>query len=87
MNRDALCRILGLHGVPPKLTNLMSELYSGTKSAVRCGDIDTYGTGQHLNFKYYPVPYISLTYFQLLLNFVRGVYWPPHFSALAWTGF
>ena len=37
MNRDALWRILGLHGVPPKLIN-MSELYSGTESAVRCGD-------------------------------------------------
>ena len=39
MNWDALWRILGLCGVPPKLTNLMSELYSGTESAVRCGDI------------------------------------------------
>ena len=29
----------------------------------------------------------SLTYFQLLLEFVRGVYWPPHFSVLVWTGF
>ena len=29
--------ILGLRGVPPKLINLMSELYSGTESAVRCG--------------------------------------------------
>ena len=29
----------------------------------------------------------SLTYFQLLLEFVRGVSWPPHFSALVWTGF
>ena len=38
MNRDALWRILGLRGVPPKLINLMSELYSGTESAVRCGD-------------------------------------------------
>ena len=38
MNRDALWGILGLHGVPPKLINLMSELYSGTESAVRCGD-------------------------------------------------
>ena len=27
----------------------------------------------------------SPTYFQLLLDFVRGVYWPPHFSALVWT--
>ena len=29
----------------------------------------------------------SPTYFQLLLEFFRGVYWPPHFSALIWTGF
>ena len=27
----------------------------------------------------------SPTYFQLLLEFIRGVYWPPHFSALVWT--
>ena len=38
MNRDTLWRIIGLHGVPPKLIDLMSELYSGTESAVRCGD-------------------------------------------------
>ena len=38
MNRDALWRILGLHGVPTKLLNLMSELYSSTESAVRSGD-------------------------------------------------
>ena len=38
MNRDALWRILGLRGVPPKRINLMSELYSGTENAVRCGD-------------------------------------------------
>ena len=38
VNRDALWRILVLRGVPPKLINLMSELYSGTESAVRCGD-------------------------------------------------
>ena len=37
MNRDALWRILGLRGVPPKLNDLMSELYSGTESAVQCG--------------------------------------------------
>ena len=37
VNRDALWRILGLRGVPPKLINLMSELYSGTESAVKCG--------------------------------------------------
>ena len=38
VNRDAVWRFLGLHGVPPKLINLISELYSGPKSAVRCGD-------------------------------------------------
>ena len=38
VNRDALWRILGLRGVPPKLINLMSELYSGTERAARCGD-------------------------------------------------
>ena len=38
VNRDALWRILGLRGVPPKPINLMSELHSGTESAVRCGD-------------------------------------------------
>ena len=38
MNLDALWRILGLPGVPPKLIDLMSELYSGTEGAVRCGD-------------------------------------------------
>ena len=37
VNRDALWRILGLCGVPPKLIDLMSQLYSGTESAVRCG--------------------------------------------------
>ena len=31
-------RILGLRGVPPKLIDLMSELYSGTETAVRWGD-------------------------------------------------
>ena len=36
MNRDALWKILGLYGVPPKLINLISELYSGTESAVMC---------------------------------------------------
>ena len=30
VNRDALWRILGVRGVPPKRINLMSELYSGT---------------------------------------------------------
>ena len=37
VNQDAFCRILGLRGVPPNLSDLMSELYSGTESAVRCG--------------------------------------------------
>ena len=30
---------------------------------------------------------LSPTYFQLLLEFARGVYWPPQSSMLAWTGF
>ena len=38
LNQDSLRRILGLLGVPPQLQNLMSELYSGADSAVRCGD-------------------------------------------------
>ena len=38
VNRDSFWRILGLHGVPPKLIDPISELYSGTESAVRCGD-------------------------------------------------
>ena len=37
VNQDALWRILHLHGVPPKLIDLMSELYYETESAVRCG--------------------------------------------------
>ena len=37
MNWDTLWRILGLRGMPPKLIDLMSELYSGTESAVKCG--------------------------------------------------
>ena len=66
MNKDALWRILDLRGVPPKLIDLMSELYSGTE----CCEMWWYNL-----------------HFQLLLEFVRGVYWPPHFSALVWTGF
>ena len=38
VTQDALWRILGLRGVPPNLIGLMSELCSGTESAVRCGD-------------------------------------------------
>ena len=30
VKRDALWRVLGLRGVPPKLNDLMFELYSGT---------------------------------------------------------
>ena len=41
VNQDALWRILGLRGVPPKLINLISELYSGTESAVRTVLTDT----------------------------------------------
>ena len=37
VNRDALWGILGLPGVPPKLIDLISELYCGTVSTVRCG--------------------------------------------------
>ena len=37
MNRDVLWRIICLRGVPPKPINVMSELNSGTESAVRCG--------------------------------------------------
>ena len=37
VNRDALWRILCLRGVPPKLINMISELYFGTENAVRCG--------------------------------------------------
>ena len=36
MNRDVLWRILALRGIQPKLVNLLSGVYSGTKSAVRC---------------------------------------------------
>ena len=38
VNRDALWKILGLCGAPPKLINLMSELHSGPEIAVWCGD-------------------------------------------------
>ena len=37
VNRDALWKFLDLRGAPPKLIDLMSELYSDTESAVRCG--------------------------------------------------
>ena len=35
VNWDALWKILRLRGLPTKLINLTSELYSGTESAVR----------------------------------------------------
>ena len=38
VNQAALWRILGLLGVPPKLIDLITELYSGTESAAKCGD-------------------------------------------------
>ena len=38
MDRDDPWINIGLHGMLPKLINLISELYSGTESAVRCGD-------------------------------------------------
>ena len=51
MNQDALWRSLGLRGVPPKLIDLMSDLYSGTESAVICGgtisDLFPVVTGVH----------------------------------------
>ena len=34
VNRDLLWRILALHGIQPKLVNLISGLYSGTESAL-----------------------------------------------------
>jgi exonuclease III len=35
VNRDALWRLLGKRGIPPKLISLLSALYSGTASAVK----------------------------------------------------
>ncbi len=37
VNRDALWKLLSLRGLPPKLIDLISALYSGTESVVRCG--------------------------------------------------
>ena len=37
VSRDGLWRILGLRGIPPKLVQLISSLYTGTESAVKCG--------------------------------------------------
>jgi len=38
VNREALWRLLRYRGVPQTLIDLLSELYSGTVSAVRCGN-------------------------------------------------
>ena len=35
--RDALWKILELRGIPPRLVQLISSLYSNTESAVKCG--------------------------------------------------
>ena len=37
VHRDSLWRLLRSRGIPSKLVNLISELYSDTSSAVRCG--------------------------------------------------
>ena len=37
VNREALWSLLNLRGIPPKLIDLISALYSGTESVVRCG--------------------------------------------------
>ena len=42
VNQDALWRILALRGIPPKLVNPISGLYSGTESAVRCDGTISY---------------------------------------------
>ena len=43
VNRDVLWGILALCRIPLKLVNLVSSLYSGTESAVRCdGTISDY---------------------------------------------
>ena len=61
VNQDALCRILGFRGVPPKRKNLMSELYSGTEIAVRCGgtisDLFPVVTGVHQGCVVAPTPF------------------------------
>ena len=65
VNLDAHWRILGLRRVPPKLINLMSELYSGTESAVRCGgtisDLFPIVTGVHEGV-YWPLHFSALVW-------------------------
>ena len=36
VDRDYLSQLLCFHGIPDALINLLSALYTGTKSAVRC---------------------------------------------------
>ena len=74
----------------------MSELYSGTESAVKCGGkresaVKKMPRSGHTGLRTSSVrPDLtkhdtqekSLTYFQLLLEFVRGVYWPHTFQHL-----
>ena len=51
VNRDVLWRTPALRGIPPKLDNLICDLYSGTVGAVMCdGTISEYflvNTGVH----------------------------------------
>ena len=37
VSQNGLWRILGPRGIPPKLVQLISSLYAGTESAVKCG--------------------------------------------------
>ena len=62
--------MLGLRGGPPKLINLMSELYSGTESAVRCGgtisDLFTVVTGVRQGYVLAP------TLFSTCMDWILG---------------
>ena len=70
VNWDALWRIRSLHGVPLKLINLMSELYSGTEGAVRCGgaisDLFTVVTAVHQGCVMAP------TLFSICMDWILG---------------
>ena len=39
VSREALWKLLELRGIPPRLVRLISALYSGTESAVKCGAV------------------------------------------------
>jgi len=39
VSREALWKLLELRGIPPRLVSLISALYSGTESAVKCGAV------------------------------------------------